>query len=133
MDADKEGFLRSLTSLIQTSGRCARNVDGRVIMYAKNITKSMKETIDITQERRVKQQEYNTKHNIIPTTTTRDLDKNLKTQEEDFSKKKIEKMPKSQKQELIKSLKIKMLEASKSLEFEEAIRLRDEIAKIKKL
>ncbi len=133
MDADKEGFLRSLTSLIQTSGRCARNIDGRVIMYAKKTTKSMSETIKITQKRRAKQQEYNVKHNITPTTTTRTLDRNLKTQEEDYIKTKIEKMPKSQKQELIKSLKIKMIEASKSLEFEEAIRLRDEINKIKKL
>ena len=133
LDADKEGFLRSTTSLIQTAGRCARNIDGRVIMYAKKTTKSMSETIKITQERRAKQQEYNLKYNIIPTTTTRTLDKNLKTQDENYKQTKIEKIPKSQRKELLKSLKIKMIEASKNLEFEEAIRLRDEINKIKKL
>ncbi len=135
LDADKEGFLRSQTALIQTAGRAARNVNGKVLMYAKKITNSMKACIDITQERRKKQIEYNTLHNITPKTTTRELDIDLKVSEEElYSRdKKIEKMPKAERQRVIKELKAKMLEASKKLEFEEAARLRDEIAKIKKL
>jgi len=135
-DADKEGFLRSTTSLIQTAGRVARNANGKVLMYAKKITKSMQETIEITQKRREKQIEYNKKHNITPKTTLRKLDTNLKDENSNknfHKKRKLDKIPKSQKQNIIKELKAKMLEASKRLEFEEAARLRDEIAKIKKL
>ena len=136
LDADKEGFLRSTTALIQTAGRAARNAEGKVLMYAQKITPSMKETIDTTKQRRQRQIEYNKKHNITPKTTIRELDTNLKLEDsgELYNKKsKLEKMPKSQRQQLIKELKAKMLEASKKLEFEEAARLRDEIAKIKKL
>jgi len=135
-DADKEGFLRSTTSLIQTAGRVARNANGKVLMYAKKITKSMQETIEITQKRREKQIEYNKKHNITPKTTLRKLDTNLKDENSNknfHKKRKLDKIPKSQKQNIIKELKAKMLEASKRLEFEEAARLRDEIVKIKKL
>ncbi|MFK5976488.1 MAG: excinuclease ABC subunit UvrB [Sulfurovum sp.] len=136
LDADKEGFLRSKTALIQTAGRGARNSDGQVLMYAKRVTDSMAFAIETTQERREKQKAHNKKHNITPTTTTRDLDTNLKTDNIDelYNKKsKLDRMPKAQRQELVKELKAKMLLASKSLEFEEAARLRDEIAKIKKL
>ena len=136
LDADKEGFLRSTTSLIQTAGRAARNVNGKVLMYAKKITKSMKECIDTTQERREKQIAYNKKHNITPKTTKRELDTNLKVEDSGelynrFSKK--DKIPPKERQKIIKELKAKMLAASKRLDFEEAARLRDEIAKIKKL
>ena len=136
LDADKEGFLRSLTSLIQTSGRAARNSDGRVLMYAAKTTESMRKTIEITQERRAKQMEYNKTHNITPQTTIRKMDENLKLEDQANiynSRKKLEKMPKSQKDALMKELKAKMLQAAQKLEFEEAARLRDEIAKIKKL
>ena len=136
LDADKEGFLRSTTSLIQTAGRAARNVNGKVIMYAKKVTKSMQECIDITQNRREKQIEYNKKHNITPQTTKRELDANLKLQDsgEILNKaKKAQKIPKAERQKIIKELKAKMFEAAKRLDFEEAARLRDEIAKIKKL
>ena len=136
LDADKEGFLRSTTSLIQTSGRAARNSNGKVLMYANKITNSMKETIDITEKRRKKQIAYNKKHGITPTTTLRELDTDLKAEDlgELYNKRsKIDKMPKAERQRVIKELKAKMLLAAKSLEFEEAARLRDEIAKIKKL
>ncbi len=137
LDADKEGFLRSTTSLIQTAGRGARNVNGKVIMYANRVTKSMQETIDITQKRRAKQILYNKKYNITPKSTTRELDKNLKSESSDnlFNNKRdrLDRMPKSERAKLLKELKAKMLESAKKLEFEEAARLRDEIAKIKKL
>ena len=136
LDADKEGFLRSKTALIQTAGRGARNSAGQVLMYAKRVTDSMAYAIDTTKERREKQIEYNKKHSITPKTTIRELDTNLKSDNIDelYSKKsKLDRMPKAQRQELVKELKAKMLLASKSLEFEEAARLRDEIAKIKKL
>ena len=136
LDADKEGFLRSTTSLIQTSGRAARNSNGRVLMYANRITNSMKETIDITSKRRETQMAYNKKHGITPKTTLRELDTNLKVDDagELYSKQsKIDRMPKAERQKIVNELKAKMLVAAKNLEFEEAARLRDQIAKIKKL
>ncbi|WP_292654626.1 excinuclease ABC subunit UvrB [Nitratifractor sp.] len=136
LDADKEGFLRSETALIQTAGRAARNVHGRVLMYAKKITPSMQACIETTQARRQKQIEYNRRHGITPQTTVRELDTDLKVAEpgELYNRhSKMDKMPKAERQRIIKELKAKMLEAAKKLEFEEAARLRDEIAKIKKL
>jgi len=136
LDADKEGFLRSTTSLIQTSGRAARNVNGQVLMYANKMTNSMQETIETTARRREKQMAYNKKHGITPKTTIRELDKDLKVEDvgELYNKRsKMDKMPKAERQRIIKELKAKMLFAAKSLEFEEAARLRDQIAKIKKL
>jgi len=136
LDADKEGFLRSKTSLIQTSGRAARNTNGHVLMYAKKMTDSMKITIEVTQKRREKQIAYNKAHGITPKTTIRELDTNLKVEDagELYNKRnKLDKMPKAERQQLVKELKAKMLAAAKSLEFEEAARLRDEIAKVKKL
>jgi len=129
LDADKEGFLRSRTSLIQTAGRAARNTNGQVLMYAKKITDSMQFTIDTTQKRREKQITYNKKHGITPKTTIRELDKNLKVEDagELYNKRsKLDKMPKAERQQLVKELKAKMLAAAKNLEFEEA-------AKVKKL
>jgi len=132
LDADKEGFLRS----IQTSGRAARNANGQVLMYAKHVTDSMKFTIETTQARREKQMAYNKKHGITPKTTLRDLDKDLKVEDsgELYNKySKLDKMPKAERQQLVKELKAKMLAAAKNLDFEDAARLRDEIAKVKKL
>ena len=136
LDADKEGFLRSRTSLIQTAGRAARNANGHVLMYAKKITDSMQFTIDTTQARREKQIAYNKEHGITPKTTLRVLDTDLKVEDagELYNKQsKLDKMPKAERQQMVKELKAKMLAAAKSLDFEEAARLRDQIAKIKKL
>lgn len=136
LDADKEGFLRSRTSLIQTMGRAARNVNGTVILFANKITNSMKEAIDITNARREYQNEYNKKHGITPHSASRNLEDSLK--EEDLSNlynkaKKLEKMPASERSKFIKELRKQMLEAAKNLEFEKAAALRDEIAKLREL
>lgn len=137
MDADKEGFLRSTTSLIQTMGRAARNVNGKVLLFAKKLTNSMKEAIDITNNRRKLQNAYNKKHNITPTSVQRHLEDSLKNELDDaeiYRKgKNLEKMPASERAKLIKELRKKMLEAAKVLEFEKAASLRDEINKIKSL
>lgn len=137
MDADKEGFLRSTTSLIQTMGRAARNVNGKVLLFAKKLTNSMKEAIDITNNRRNLQNAYNQKHNITPTSVQRHLEDSLKNELDDaeiYRKgKNLEKMPASERAKLIKELRKKMLEAAKVLEFEKAASLRDEINKLKSL
>ncbi len=136
LDADKEGFLRSTTALIQTAGRAARNLNGKVLMFAKKTTRSMKECIEITEARRKKQLEYNKLHNITPKSTKRALDTNLKVEDsgEIYNRaSKANKMPASERKKIVAELKAKMLAAAKRLDFEEAARLRDEIAKIKKL
>lgn len=137
MDADKEGFLRSTTSLIQTMGRAARNVNGKVLLFAKKITHSMQEAMDITNERRKLQQAYNKKHHITPTSVERSLEDSLKNEFEHAElyrkAQKLEKMPATERAKLIKELKKQMLEAARALEFEKAAMIRDEIAKIKLL
>jgi excinuclease ABC subunit B len=136
LDADKEGFLRSETALIQTIGRGARNSNGRVILYANRITKSMQKAIDTTSSRRKIQEAHNKKHGITPTTTIRKLDENLKVDDHGMlyeKHKKMDKMPAREKKEITKELMLKMKAAAKELNFEEAARLRDEIMKIKKL
>ncbi len=155
LDADKEGFLRSETALIQTMGRAARNVNGRVLMFAENIksatvvedlktletlkssiTKSMYNAVKTTVLRREKQKRYNQEHNIVPKSAKRKLDENLKSEDLEVlyeKKKKREKLPPKEKEKIIKELKKLMHEAAKRLEFEEAARLRDEIEKIKSL
>jgi excinuclease ABC subunit B len=136
LDADKEGFLRSETSLIQTMGRAARNENGRVILFADKMTASMQKAIDITTARRKKQQEFNLLHNITPKTVMRKLDENLHAENIDelaSKKSKMEKIPALQRREIVKELTKKMHEAAKSLEFEKAAKLRDEIAKIREL
>ena len=136
LDADKEGFLRSRTSLIQTIGRAARNEEGRVILFAKKITASMQFAIDETNRRREIQKKYNIENNITPKSTTRKLDQNLKVEEYDtvaLKKQRLEKMPASERKKILIELNKQMKKAAADLNFEEAIRLRDEIAKIKEI
>lgn len=136
LDADKEGFLRSRTSLIQTIGRAARNQNGRVLLFAKRITDSMQFAIDVTNERREIQEAFNKEHGITPKSTIRSLDENLKMEEYDdvaLKKNRLDKMPASERKKLLVELNKQMKKAAGDLNFEEAIRLRDEIEKIKKL
>ena len=134
LDADKEGFLRSKTSLVQTMGRAARNSNGRVILFAKKITDSMQYAIDETNRRRKIQDEYNKKHGITPTTTKRNLDEDLKMEEYDdvaLKREKLNKIPASEKKKILLELNKAMTKAASDLNFEEANRLRDEIEKLK--
>ena len=136
MDADKEGFLRSKTSLIQTMGRAARNVNGKVILFANKITNSMQQAIDITTARRKYQDEYNKANGIIPKSASRNIEDSLKEEEAPalYTKaKKLEKMPASERAKMVKELRAMMLEAAKNLEFEKAATLRDEIAKLRQI
>ncbi|MBR2156854.1 MAG: excinuclease ABC subunit UvrB [Campylobacter sp.] len=135
-DADKEGFLRSETSLIQTMGRAARNINGQVVMFCKKITRSMQSAIDITTARRKFQDEYNKTHGITPHSASRNIEESLKIDDgaEILTKaKKLEKMPAAERAKIIKELRKQMLEAAAALEFEKAAALRDEIAKMKNL
>lgn len=129
IDADKEGFLRSETSLIQTIGRAARNADGRVIMYADTITGSMRRAIDETERRRKIQNDYNVAHGIIPKTIVKDVVNTLEiTKKADKTKDiKAADIP-----EEIEKLKALMKVASANLDFEQCIEIRDNIAKLKK-
>jgi excinuclease ABC subunit B len=148
IDADKEGFLRSEKSLMQVAGRTARNVNGKVIMYADIITKSMQKTITETNRRRKLQKEYNEKHNIKPVTiyksteeimnSTSIADMRKKDEKEDYGFAKVAEpvlkyMDKEQKKDLIEQLREQMHEAAKDLEFEKAASIRDEIAKLEKM
>lgn len=129
LDADKEGFLRSETSLVQTIGRAARNVEGRVIMYADKLTGSMSRAISETERRRKIQSEFNTLHNITPKTIIKDIKNSL-----EITKKIDKPMKNDSKKDIIKEierLKGLMKVASSGLDFERAIMLRDEIGKLK--
>ena len=138
LDADKEGFLRSDTSLIQTIGRAARNVNGTVILYADKITDSMRRAIDETERRRKIQAEYNKIHNITPKTISKPINPLIeKTLEEvpKLTKKDkvdslVKRLSKPQKQALIQTLTTEMKQASKALEFERAAELRDIILEL---
>jgi excinuclease ABC subunit B len=132
LDADKEGFLRSQTSLIQTIGRAARHVEGRVIMYADNMTKSMKVAISETNRRREYQLQYNRENNITPKSITKEIRGSLveKHEEAPIDDEYFEKLDQKQKKLLIKQLGKKMLLAADSLQFEKAAELRDQIKEI---
>lgn len=133
LDADKEGFLRSKTSLVQTIGRAARHVEGRVLMYADTITESMRYAINETERRREYQQKYNSKNGITPQSIHKEIRGRLVESDEkdvtvDFD---IEKMDIKQKKLLVKELERKMMIAADNLDFEKAAMLRDEIKEIK--
>lgn len=135
LDADKEGFLRSERSLIQTIGRAARNVNGRVILYGDVVTKSMEKAITETDRRREIQQAFNEKHNIIPQTITKDIRAIIeatKAAEDgaEYVTKKGKKLDKKDKQLLIAQMEKEMKEAAKALEFEKAAYLRDMIIEL---
>ncbi len=135
LDADKEGFLRSEQALIQTVGRAARHVEGRVIMYADHITGSMQRTIDETNKRRVIQKEYNSKHNITATGISKLVEKRMRADLPEEAKKAkldLKKIPKDEWSHLIKDLTGQMELAAANLEFEKASELRDIILDIKK-
>ena len=135
LDADKEGFLRSETSLIQTIGRAARNSESKVIMYADNITRSMDRALKETNRRREIQEQYNEEHGITPKTIlkeVRDVIEATKVAEETVEYKAEEKMSKKEKEKLIKKYTEEMMDAAKSLQFERAAQLRDMIEKLKK-
>jgi excinuclease ABC subunit B len=132
LDADKEGFLRSEQALIQTVGRAARHQEGRVIMYADRVTGSMQRTIDETNRRRLIQEEYNIKHNITPTSISREIGDMLPREaKEDVPKLDLKKIPKDEYKHLIKDLTAQMDLASANLQFEKAAELRDIIAEVK--
>ncbi len=138
LDADKEGFLRSERSLIQTVGRAARNVEGRVIMYADVITDSMKAAIDETNRRRKKQRQYNLQHGIVPQTIVKEVRDVVAAvlPSAGGNKKKFktpEHMSKAERGKLLKSLEKEMREAARRLEFEEAAQLRDAIIELRAL
>ncbi len=148
IDADKEGFLRSERSLMQTAGRTARNVNGLVIMYADVITNSMRKTIMETNRRRKLQKEYNKKHNIAPTTIYKTMEEILSStsiadvrkreEKEDYGFSKVAEpvlkyMNNDQKKDLIEQLMEEMQKAAKDLEFERAAFLRDEVNRLKKM
>jgi excinuclease ABC subunit B len=136
IDADKEGFLRSSNALIQTIGRAARHIDGRVLMYADHITDSMRRAIDETNRRRTIQESYNKKHGITPEGIAKEIDEGLRAiipkKADDSKKLNLKKIPRDEYPGLIKELSGQMELASANLEFEKAADLRDLISEIKK-
>ena len=135
MDADKEGFLRSASALIQTVGRAARHVEGKVIMYADVMTGSMQQAISETNRRREIQQAYNEEHNITPTSVAKEIDEGLRAiipkKDDEKPKLDLKKIPKDEYAGLVKDLTAQMELASANLEFEKAAELRDTIAEIR--
>jgi len=130
LDADKQGFLRSERSLIQTIGRCARNASGHVIMYADAMSDAMNKAIKETARRRTIQEEYNLEHNIIPKTINKEIKEVISNEVENKSKK--PKMSKKEKESILITLEEEMKEAAKNLDFERAMELRDILFEMKK-
>jgi excinuclease ABC subunit B len=137
IDADKEGYLRSSTSLIQTIGRAARHINGEVIMYADKITKSMKYAIDETNKRRKIQNEFNKKFGVQPKsiiTSIKDITEKLKDKStEDKDEKYINNLTKVEFRQLIKKLEKEMKSYAKGMEFEKAAMVRDQISDLRKI
>lgn len=134
LDADKDGFLRSETSLVQTIGRAARNANGEVIMYADSVTPSMERAITETERRRKIQSEYNNSHGIVPKTIVKDVHDVLEISSKRTDiEKNFRRMPRLEREKMIKSLTAEMQAAAKILEFEHAAYLRDKIEKLKSI
>ena len=131
LDADKQGFLRSERSLVQTVGRAARNINGRVIMYAENISKAMEYAINETDRRRQKQREFNEKYQVEPVTISKAIRDDIKVKQELTEEKDSKKLTKQAKQTLIKDVEKAMLEAARSLDFERAAELRDALLELR--
>ena len=134
LDADKEGFLRSETSLIQTIGRAARNAEGMVIMYADTVTRSMRLAIDETERRRARQSAYNDEHGIVPKTIVKGVRELIEISgESERALRRADgvKLTRSERRELIEKLEKEMKAAAKMLEFELAAQLRDEIVRLR--
>ena len=131
LDADKEGFLRNETSLIQTIGRAARNVNGQVIMYVDEMTQSVRNATDITRKRRFLQMKYNEEHGIVPKSTTRTLKEKTEAEEKIASGADISKMPKDELRLLIRDVESDMKEAAARLDFERAAELRNKLYALK--
>ncbi len=132
LDADKEGFLRSETSLIQTIGRAARNAEGKVIMYADSVTPSMERAITETNRRREKQMQYNEEHGIVPKTIVKDVRDVIEISSKSVDDKSLSKLSKKEREAMIIRLNAEMKAAAKILEFEHAAYLRDKIEKLKR-
>jgi len=135
LDADKEGYLRSATSLIQTAGRAARHLNGTVILYADVMTKSIQKFVAVSEYRRKKQLEYNLEHNITPRGVSRAVEDSLSSQKEVTTKATAflrDKQPDFDVTETIRELESEMLEAANNLEFEKAALLRDQINELKR-
>lgn len=132
LDADKEGFLRSETSLIQTIGRAARNAEGKVIMYADRVTPSMERAITETNRRREKQMRYNEEHGIVPKTIVKDVRDVIEISSKSGDDKSLSKLSKKEREAMIIRLTAEMKAAAKILEFEHAAYLRDKIEKLKR-
>lgn len=132
LDADKEGFLRSETSLIQTIGRAARNAEGKVIMYADSVTPSMERAITETNRRREKQMRYNEEHGIVPKTIVKDVRDVIEISSKSSDNKSLSKLSKKEREAMIIRLNAEMKAAAKILEFEHAAYLRDKIEKLKR-
>jgi excinuclease ABC subunit B len=140
LDADKVGFLRSATSLVQTIGRAARNADGHVIMYADHISDAMKEAIDETRHRRVVQMAFNKEHHITPKTIVKAVQDIIKREDKEGKESlkenfKIERagynlLEKDGRKKYVKALEKQMLECAKNLQYEQAAAIRDEIERI---
>ena len=132
LDADKEGFLRSETSLIQTIGRAARNAEGKVVMYADSVTPSMERAITETNRRREKQMRYNEEHGIVPKTIVKDVRDVIEISSKSGDDKSLSKLSKKEREAMIIRLNAEMKAAAKILEFEHAAYLRDKIEKLKR-
>jgi len=135
LDADKEGFLRSETSLMQTIGRSARNVDARVILYADTVTESMQQAVDETRRRRALQEEYNRAHGITPETIRKEIRAGIESEAVSRAAafEAVGRSEEGQRRqvELLEQLEADMMEAAAALDFERAARIRDEIAALR--